>query len=158
MYIISIHYYMKKTFLCDYTRLERFMQIYCGTDIIEVDRIKDAIENTKGFKENIFSENEIKDIDLIHGIMKYERYAGRFAAKEAIYKAMSKLFIENKVNMAFTDVEVINLEELRNRPKVVFLNDSIKKLVEDKNITIDISISHIEKNAIANAVAYINEE
>lgn len=134
------------------------MQIYCGTDIIEVDRIKDAIENTKGFKENIFSENEIKNIDLIHGIMKYERYAGRFAAKEAIYKAMSKLFIENKVNMAFTDVEVINLEELRNRPKVVFLNESIKKLVEDKNITIDISISHIEKNAIANAVAYINEE
>ena len=121
------------------------MQIYCGTDIIEVERIKDAIDNTKGFKENIFSENEIKNIDVIHGIMKYERYAGRFAAKEAIYKAMSKLFIENKVNMAFTDVEVINLEELRNRPKVVFLSDSIKELIEKKNIKIDISISHIEK-------------
>ena len=132
------------------------MQIYCGTDIIEVERIKDAIDNTKGFKENIFSENEIKNIDVIHGIMKYERYAGRFAAKEAIYKAMSKLFIENKVNMAFTDVEVINLEELRNRPKVVFLSDSIKELIEKKNIKIDISISHIEKNAIANAVVYVD--
>lgn len=134
------------------------MQIYCGTDIIEVGRIKDAVENTKGFKENIFSENEIKNIDEIHGIMRYERYAGRFAAKEAIYKAMSKILIENKVNMAFTDVEVINLEELRNRPKVIFLNENIKNIIEKKNIVIDISISHIEKIAIANAVVYINEE
>lgn len=132
------------------------MQIYTGTDIIEVERIKDAVENTKGFKENIYSENEINAIDSINGVMKFQKYAGRFAAKEAIYKAMSKFLIENKVNMAFTDVEVINLPELRNRPKVVFLSESINELVQRENIKIDISISHIEKNAIANAVVYVD--
>lgn len=32
------------------------MQIYCGTDIIEVSRIEDAVKNTKGFKENIYTK------------------------------------------------------------------------------------------------------
>ena len=41
------------------------MEIYCGTDIIEVARIKDAIDNTKGFKENIYSAREIADIDAL---------------------------------------------------------------------------------------------
>ena len=75
------------------------MQIYCGTDIIEVSRIQDAVENTKGFKENVYTKNEIEDIDKIRSQLKYQRYAGRFAAKEAIYKAMSKLAIENKINI-----------------------------------------------------------
>lgn len=132
------------------------MQIYCGTDIIEVDRIKDAIENTNGFKESIFSLNEIKNIDYIKGTMKYQRYAGRFAAKEAIYKAMSKIILENNIDMGFCDVEIINVDELRRRPKVVFLSEKLKKLVAQKNIVIDISISHVEKNAIANAVAYMD--
>lgn len=132
------------------------MQIYCGTDIIEVDRIKDAIENTNGFKESIFSLNEIKNIDYIKGTMKYQRYAGRFAAKEAIYKAMSKIILENNIDMGFCDVEIINVDELRRRPKVVFLSEKLKNLVAQKNIVIDISISHVEKNAIANAVAYID--
>ena len=30
------------------------MQIYCGTDIIEVSRIEDAVKNTKGFKGAYF--------------------------------------------------------------------------------------------------------
>lgn len=132
------------------------MQIYCGTDIIEVDRIKDAIENTNGFKESIFSLNEIKNIDYIKGTMKYQRYAGRFAAKEAIYKAMSKIILENNIDMGFCDVEIINVDELRRRPKVVFLSEKLKNLVAQKNIVIDISISHVEKNAIASAVAYID--
>ncbi len=132
------------------------MQIYCGTDIIEVDRIRDAIENTNGFKESIFSLNEIKNIDYIKGTMKYQRYAGRFAAKEAIYKAMSKIILENNIDMGFCDVEIINVDELRRRPKVVFLSEKLKNLVAQKNIVIDISISHVEKNAIANAVAYMD--
>ena len=35
------------------------MQVYCGTDIIEVDRIENAIINTKGFKENVYTKSEI---------------------------------------------------------------------------------------------------
>lgn len=134
------------------------MQFYCGTDIIEVARIQDAVENTKGFKENIYTENEIKNIDCIRCQMKYQRYAGRFAAKEAIYKAMSKVLIENKLNMSFLDVEIVNLEELKNRPKVTILNEELEKLVKKLEIEIDISISHISENAIAMAVVKVNKE
>ena len=131
------------------------MEIYCGTDIIEVARIKDAIDNTKGFKENIYSAKEIADIDDIKSYMRYERYAGRFAAKEAVYKAISKFVTENKINIGFTDVEIENDKELRNRPKVNILNEELKKLFEEKNIKMDVSISHVNDNAVANAVAYI---
>ncbi|MEG2348755.1 MAG: holo-ACP synthase [Clostridia bacterium] len=134
------------------------MQIYCGTDIIEVDRIQDAIENTKGFKENVFTKNEINTFDKIKCISKYQRYAGRFAAKEAIYKAMSKVLIENKLNMSFIDVEIINLKELKNRPQVVFLNESLKRLSDEMKIDIDISISHIKEKAIAVAIVKSNKE
>ena len=130
------------------------MEIYCGTDIIEVERIKDAVDNTKGFKENIYSKNEIENIDNIKSYMRYERYAGRFAAKEAIYKAISKILIENHINIYFTDIEIINVKELNDRPKVNILNKNINELFEKLNIKIDVSISHVNDNAIASAVAY----
>ena len=130
--------------------------MYCGTDIIEVGRIKNAVENTKGFKENIYTQNEIEDIDAIKSDMKYQRYAGRFAAKEAIYKAMSKILIQNNVNMDFLDLEILNVKELSRRPKVVFLKKEILELVEKENIQVDISISHIETTAIANAIVSFN--
>lgn len=126
--------------------------MYCGTDIIEVSRIREAIENTKGFKENIYTETEIKDIDSIKSDIKYQRYAGRFAAKEAIYKAISKILIENKLNMDFLDVEIINVKELSRRPRVIFLKEDIIKLVEKKRINIDVSISHINETAVAMAI------
>ena len=39
------------------------MRTLCGTDIIEVERIKKAIEKNDRFKTNIFSKNEIEDIE-----------------------------------------------------------------------------------------------
>lgn len=134
------------------------MQIYCGTDIIEVSRIQDAVENTKGFKENVYTKNEIEDIDKIRSQLKYQRYAGRFAAKEAIYKAMSKLAIENKINMNYLDVEIINQEDLLGRPKVCILNEKLQKLFKEKDINIDVSISHVCENAISNVVVKVNKE
>lgn len=134
------------------------MQVYCGTDIIEVSRIEEAIKNTKEFKENIYTEGEIKAIDTIRCQMKYQRYAGRFAVKEALYKAMSKILIENKLNMSFLDVEVENVDDLKNRPRVNILNEHIAKLCEELEVEIDVSISHIHENAIAMAVVKVNKE
>ena len=134
------------------------MQIYCGTDIIEVSRIEDAVRNTKGFKENVYTKNEIDNIDKIRSNMKYQRYAGRFAAKEAIYKAMSKITIENKLSMSYLDVEILNQDELFGRPKVYILNKYIKKICEDNEIEIDVSISHIKENAISTVVVKVNKE
>ena len=119
--------------------------MFCGTDIIEVSRVKNAIETTKDFKNRVFTQNEINDIDSIKSDMKYQRYAGRFAAKEAIFKAMSKLLVENNITMEFLDVEIENIDKLNRRPRVNFLKEDIIKLVDRENIDIDISISHINE-------------
>ena len=132
--------------------------MFCGTDIIEVSRIKKAIETTKEFKSKVFTQNEINDIDIIKSEMKYQRYAGRFAAKEAIFKAMSKLLIENSITMDFLDVEIENIEKLNRRPRVNFLKKNIIKLVERENIDIDISISHINESAVAVAIADVRRK
>ncbi|MEG1705292.1 MAG: 4'-phosphopantetheinyl transferase superfamily protein [Clostridia bacterium] len=121
--------------------------MFCGIDIIEVSRIKSALLENNNFKYKIFSKNEITDIDKIKSDVKYQRYAGRFAAKEAIYKAISKILIDNNLTIEFNEIEIENIETLKRRPKVNILNNKINKLLDD--YTIDISISHIEENATA---------
>ncbi|MNI49603.1 Holo-[acyl-carrier-protein] synthase [compost metagenome] len=133
------------------------MQIYCGTDIIEVDRIKNAITSNDKFKSRVFTQNEILDIDKISSDVKYQRYAGRFAAKEAVFKALSKVLKENNLTMDFIDVEVINNNELSNRPYVVITNESINNLFITKNIIIDVSISHVQAMAVAMVVVKIED-
>ena len=51
-----------------------------GIDIIEIKRIKDAIEKNPRFLEKMFTENEIKYFES-NGF-RYESIAGNFAAKE----------------------------------------------------------------------------
>ena len=59
------------------------MKISCGTDIIEIERIKESIENLgENFLKKIYTENEIKYCESKKN-MKYQHYAARFAAKEA---------------------------------------------------------------------------
>ena len=97
------------------------------------------------YKEEV-SENEIKYCESKNK-MKYQHYAARFAAKEAIFKAVSKK-IENKFDIGWKSCEIINDEN--GRPEVKIL---------DKNLliikTIDISISHCKDYAVAVVVAEI---
>lgn len=135
------------------------MSIYCGTDIIEVERIKKAIQDNANFKTNIFSKNEIEEIEKSsNDNVKYQRYAGRFASKEAIYKALSKVLIEENLSPSFLDVEVLNDEDFRRRPYVNIINKSLLDLFVKYNIKIDLSISHVKENAIAMAVVNIEKE
>lgn len=58
--------------------------INCGTDIVEIDRIKAAVLNTKGFLEKVFADCEIEYFQK-NG-ERYEILAGFYAAKEAFSK------------------------------------------------------------------------
>ncbi len=124
--------------------------MYCGIDIIEVDRIKDAVQNTPKFKDSIFSALEIENIDRCSEKIKYQRYAGRFAAKEAVFKALSKILTDNNLKLSLNEIEIINEEDYFLRPKVNIINLSVKEKL--KHFTIDVSISHIEKTAVASCV------
>lgn len=128
--------------------------MYCGTDIIEVSRVKDAIEANYDFKYKVFTVNEIDDIDKINSVVMYQRYAGRFAAKEAVYKAISEILIKNKVNIDFKEIEILNDDLYKRRPKVNILNKKAEDVLN--KYSIDVSISHVKDNAIA--VCVVNEE
>lgn len=120
------------------------MKVNCGVDIIEIDRIKHSIEESEQkFIDRVFTKNEIQYCEGKKS-QKYQHYAGRFAAKEAIFKAISKS-IKDKYSVNWKDFEITNDEQ--GRPKVNFLG-IISKDIED----IDISISHCKEYAIANVV------
>lgn len=123
------------------------MNIQCGTDIIEVERIKDAIEKFESkFKTEVFTDNEISYCDS-RGIMQYQHYAARYAAKEAVFKSISTL-LEKKYDITWKDIEILNNEN--GRP---YVNLNKSKIVDE--IEIDISLSHIKEYAIANCVVKI---
>lgn len=118
------------------------MNISCGTDIIEVQRIRTDIENIGNkFLKRVFTDREIKYCES-KGLQKYQSYAGRFAAKEAAFKAISKK-LDDKYSVCWKDFEVVN--DKQGRPILNLLN------VDTESIeNIDISISHCELYAIAN--------
>lgn len=120
------------------------MQISCGTDIVEIERIKNAIERNNGrFIKEIYTEKEIEYCNQ-KGNAKYEHYAARFAAKEAIFKAIS-IFLENKYDITWKNVQILN--DKNGRPYIEFINIEFNQIK-----SIDISISHSKQNAIANVV------
>ena len=134
------------------------MQIKVGVDIIEVERVKQSIEELgEDFAHRVFTDKEIKYCEG-KKVNKYQHYAGRFAAKEAIYKAMSKFIIENNLTISYLDVEILNIEELSRRPKVYILNEEIKKACDKHEVEIDVSISHVKDNAISTVVVKVNKE
>lgn len=120
------------------------LKIACGTDIIEVARIEKSIANTNGrFIKEIYTEKEIQYCES-RGKSKYEHYAARFAAKEAIFKAISS-FLENKYDISWQNVQIIN--DNKGKPYIDFINTEFKQIK-----SIDISVSHIKEYAIANVV------
>lgn len=127
---------------------------YCGTDIIEVDRIKQAIQNTEGFKEKVYTKNEINEAQNKGEKTLYEYFAGRFAAKEAIYKALSKI----KEDLNLFEIEVGNDKSNKDRPYVVIHDHDINKLMGTGKVKIDVSISHIKEYATATAIIEYNND
>ena len=123
------------------------MRVKCGTDIIEIDRIKDSIEKLGNpFLERVFTKKEI-DYCESKNKQKYQHYAARFAAKEAVFKALSEN-IKDKFSVSWKDFEVVNDEQ--GRPKLNVYNVNLDN-IED----IDISISHCKNYAVANVTVLI---
>lgn len=124
------------------------MKIYTGTDIIEISRIKKSIDCLgELFKNKIYTFNEIEYCESKKNA-KYQHYAARFAAKEAIYKAISNV-LENKFDSDWQDVEIINDE--KGKPNIRFINTKLEEKIKD----IDISISHCREYAVASVIVIV---
>jgi len=119
------------------------MKITTGIDIIEIERVKQSIEDTEGkFCERVFTQKEIEYCES-KKVQKYQHYAARFAAKEAVLKAISQL-LKSKFDIEWKEIEILNDED--GRPFVNLLKDGIN--IDD----IDISISHCKTYAVASVV------
>ena len=108
-----------------------------GIDIVKVEKMERAVMKWgSAFIERIFSLKELENISL--GKIYYQRLAARFAAKEAVIKALAK-----SCPLSFKDIFILNRHngapfcELKGR--------------DDLNIFI--SLTHIEDYAVACAVA-----
>ena len=120
------------------------MEIYgIGTDIIEISRIREAINRTLSFKRKVYTEKEIEYIEKKKE--PYASYAGRFAAKEAVSKALGT----GVRGFSLNDVEILN-DEL-GKPTVTLYNNLLNH-VED--LKIQISISHSREYAVSTVIIY----
>ncbi len=118
------------------------MRVKCGVDIIEISRIQDSIEKLGDtFLNKVYTKKEIEYCEN-KGKNKYQHYAGRFAVKEAVFKAISE-GIEDKFSITWKDIETINDDKGRPKVEILFLK---KKEIEN----IDVSISHCKEYAVAN--------
>lgn len=123
------------------------MNIKCGTDIIEIKRIKDDIEKLgEKFLNRIYTKKEIEYCESKKS-QKYQSYAVRFAAKEAIYKAISSQ-LENKHSIEWKNMEILN--DNNGRPVIQIHNSNLK--ID----TIDVSLSHCKEYAIATVIVIFN--
>lgn len=118
------------------------MKVKCGVDIIEISRIQDSIEKLGDtFLNKVYTKKEIEYCES-KGKNKYQHYAGRFAVKEAVFKAVSES-VEDKYAISWKDIETINDEHGRPKTEILFLKN---KKVEN----VDVSISHCKEYAVAN--------
>lgn len=120
------------------------MKICCGTDMIEIERIKKSIEDEtmgKAFVERVYTPKEIAYCESKKA-QKYQHYAARFAAKEAAFKAISEQ-LEDKYSISWKSIEVIN--DKQGRPSLNLIGITLEN-IED----MDLSISHCKEYAVAN--------
>lgn len=124
------------------------MMIYgIGIDVVEVDRIEDAIARQgEVFLRKLFTENERQYCE------KQKRpamhYAARFAAKEAVSKALGT-GIGGKAG--WLEMEVVRGES--GAPTMMFCGKAREFLTAEGIAEVQVSLSHARDYAAANAVA-----
>ncbi len=117
------------------------MIVGIGIDIIEVERIKNAIETYgEHFLKRVFTENERKYCEEFKE-KKYIHYAARFSAKEAFSKAIGTGLTQGfKLN----HIGIIN--SLNGKPEIELFGELKEKWDTYK---IFVSLSHINSHSVA---------
>jgi holo-[acyl-carrier protein] synthase len=117
-----------------------------GVDITEVDRVRAAIERHGDvFLRRIYTPEEIAYCEKFKN--KFERYAGRFAAKEASMKALGTGWSKG---VRWVDIEVVR--QKGGRP-ILALRGEAQKAAEKLGVKhIAISITHTAAQAFAQVI------
>lgn len=117
--------------------------ISSGIDMIALERVERAIERQgQRFLDRIYTPQE-----QAYCGGRLESLAGRFAAKEAVAKALGT----GIGDMNWTDIEIINDD--RGKPRLVLHNRAEEMAAEQGWTSWSISLSHTKTHAIGLAVA-----
>ncbi|QNO14576.1 holo-ACP synthase [Alkalicella caledoniensis] len=119
------------------------MIIGVGVDLIEISRIKKVVE-ARGDKllERLFTERELEVMSR-----KHETIAGRFAAKEAVVKALGV----GIGIISWKDIEII--KDKLGKPKIYLTGAAARRRKTMGIIKMHLSISHSKSQAVAYVVA-----
>lgn len=124
--------------------MDNFYVPEIGVDVVDVERMQFALERTPRIRQRLFTDAEIAYCEKFRFAERH--YAGRWAAKEAVCKALGCGLIQ------WNGVEVIR--QPRRAPSVRIFG-KIKKFADYVGIKqeeISISITHSELSAVAVAV------
>jgi holo-[acyl-carrier protein] synthase len=118
------------------------MIIGTGIDIIEVDRVAHRVGSDNGFREFVFSKQEIQYCDS--KASPFQHYAARFAAKEAFLKAIGKGWGRR---LSLNEIEIFN--EDNGRPYLRLSGQTESELAPLGIRAIHLSLSHLKTMATA---------
>jgi holo-[acyl-carrier protein] synthase len=122
------------------------MIVGTGIDVAEVQRVADSIQRFgERFLRRVFTEGEIRYCESKANRM--ERYAARFAAKEAAMKALGTGWNHG---VRWRDVEVFR--EPGRRPTIKFHGKAAEFAVRIEANNICLSLSHTSEQAIASVI------
>jgi holo-[acyl-carrier protein] synthase len=116
-----------------------------GVDMVEVARIERAMTRTPSFEARMFTEEE--RVYARKGARPYERFASRFAAREAALKSLG---------IGFNDIDLHDISvtvDLAGRPHIKLEGYALEVAREQGVLEIAVSLSHTKDLAVASAVA-----
>ncbi len=123
------------------------LRVEIGTDLIEVDRVKEAMKrHPEGFGKRVFTEKENEYCGKTKNA--FVQFAGRFTAKEAVLKALG---IGLRGGIHWTDIEIVN--DMLGKPVVTLSGKALEIAREKKTRQLELSITHCK--GFANAVAVL---
>ena len=124
------------------------MIVGIGVDLAEVDRIRDALERSTGarFRDRVYTAGEQAYCERRR--RKYESYAARFAAKEAVMKALGRGWSRE---IGWTEIEVVR--ERGGRPTIRLHGNAAQYAKRLGVRTIALALTHTAQTAMAQAIA-----
>lgn len=118
-----------------------------GIDIVEIERMERILQRSPSFRMRIYSEDERSYCDATSNPASH--YATRFAAKEAVLKALGTGFSEG---ISPRDIEVVRTNKGKPQVKLYRRAAEVAKAQGVIDLPISLSFTHAEAVACAMAI------
>ena len=118
-----------------------------GVDGIEIARVREALERTPSLLDRVWTPSEQVRCASRSGGLRYGGLAARFAAKEAVAKALGS----GLDGFGFLDVEVVN--DADGKPEVRLWAGAARRAAAVGAEVVHLSLSRTRELALAHAVA-----